>query len=198
MKIKTIIFDCYGTLLQIPYSNAYPYLFEALRLPAADYRRICRTSKLDVCSLVEYHKSDLEEAANIVTQFQMALSNDLANICPYPNVLALLPQLQAQYQVCILSNLALGYDRPIRHYFPSIPAFLSFELGRVKPDIALFSQVLDNLNAQPETTLLVDDKLTNLSAAQSLGMQVLHIDYTQKVSSACHNFSDVVKHITTC
>jgi putative hydrolase of the HAD superfamily len=48
---------------------------------------------------------------------------------------------------------------------------LSFEVGRLKPDPAIFELALERLHGSPGTTLLVDDRDDFLAAAERLGIR---------------------------
>lgn len=73
-------------------------------------------------------------------------------------------------EICLLSNaLPLLADTGADIVKPEL-AFTSYNLGLLKPDTAIFEAVLDKLNTTPEQTLFLDDKPTNVKAAQSLGM----------------------------
>lgn len=48
--------------------------------------------------------------------------------------------------------------------------FLSYELGLVKPDEAMFRAVIGELGCEPEAVLFVDDNLLNVEGARSIGI----------------------------
>lgn len=49
--------------------------------------------------------------------------------------------------------------------------FLSFDLGLVKPDPALFRAVSDRLPVDPDRVLFLDDNILNTEAAQAFGFR---------------------------
>jgi epoxide hydrolase-like predicted phosphatase len=59
-------------------------------------------------------------------------------------------------------------DLPFSQYFDHI--FFSFELGIRKPDPRSFQAVIDYYKIHPEEVFFIDDSLTNVEAAKSLGM----------------------------
>lgn len=54
-------------------------------------------------------------------------------------------------------------------------AYYSHELGLRKPDPASFSRILAEQGLAAEETLFIDDTFKNVEAAQSLGMQTIHL-----------------------
>jgi putative hydrolase of the HAD superfamily len=53
--------------------------------------------------------------------------------------------------------------------------FYSFEMGLVKPSPQIYQHVLNELNIHPSDLLFFDDNLSNVVAAQKLGIQAVHI-----------------------
>lgn len=73
-------------------------------------------------------------------------------------------------EICLLSNaLPLLADTGTDITKPEL-AFTSYDLGLLKPDTAIFQTVLNRLNTTPEKILFLDDKPSNVKAAQSLGI----------------------------
>lgn len=54
--------------------------------------------------------------------------------------------------------------------------FVSYELGLLKPDKAIYQSVLARLNAKPEEVIFIDDKRENVEAAKSLGINGIVFD----------------------
>ena len=95
----------------------------------------------------------------------------------YPELPALLSELQNHYQLAVLSNTnELHYPRlfeefSLDRYFDIERIFASHLIGRAKPDSAAFTYVLEKLNTVPEQVLFLDDMAENIATAMSLGMQ---------------------------
>ena len=62
--------------------------------------------------------------------------------------------------------------------------FLSFELGAVKPDVAIYKMVQDTLGLQPSDIAFVDDSAMNIEAARSMGWRASLIDFDREDSQA--------------
>lgn len=53
--------------------------------------------------------------------------------------------------------------------------YYSFEVGKAKPERAIYEQVIEENRLKPEKTLFVDDSLRNLEGAKKVGLQTFHI-----------------------
>ena len=85
---------------------------------------------------------------------------------------AILTELSPSYEVACLSNCnEVHWARleTIRPHFDR--AFLSFEMGLVKPDPGIFERVLLELDVRPERITFFDDSDENLHAARALGLR---------------------------
>jgi len=65
--------------------------------------------------------------------------------------------------------------------YPSLSAlvekpYYSFEMGKAKPETAIYEQVIEENKLIPEKTLFIDDSLKNLEGAKKLHLQTLHIN----------------------
>lgn len=54
--------------------------------------------------------------------------------------------------------------------------YYSFEMGKAKPETAIYQQVIDENNLVAEKTLFIDDSLKNLDGAKLTHLQTLHIN----------------------
>jgi FMN phosphatase YigB (HAD superfamily) len=92
---------------------------------------------------------------------------------PYAGAAELLKEVQAKLPTGCLSNMnALQWDThfsqfPLLHRFEF--RFLSFELGRVKPDPEIFTMVASRLPAPSNRVLFLDDNAINVDAAVDAG-----------------------------
>lgn len=103
-----------------------------------------------------------------------------------PERIKLIQELSKKYRLFILSNTSnihfqqveklLFESTGIRHFneiFEKV--FLSFEMGKLKPDIEIYQQVLLEANIIAKETLFLDDMLINLESAATLGIQTKQI-----------------------
>jgi FMN phosphatase YigB (HAD superfamily) len=98
---------------------------------------------------------------------------------PFEGALELVRDVQANVPAGFLSNMnAFQWDAN----YESIPLtqafafrFLSFELGLVKPDAAVFEAVADRLPVPRRQVLFLDDNLVNVEAAEAVGFAARHV-----------------------
>ena len=100
----------------------------------------------------------------------------------------LLRALKDRYRVFLLSNTNAIHYEFYHHYFKEKfgyplndlfdKAYYSHQMGRRKPDPAIYRMVLDDSGLVAEETLFIDDKLKNVQAANSVGIKgfLLHPD----------------------
>lgn len=95
--------------------------------------------------------------------------------------LRFLDELRGRFRVFLLSNTnpfvmewadtaAFSADgRPVSDYFDGL--YLSYRLGVLKPDRAIFERMAADAGLVPERTLFVDDSADNVAAARALGFR---------------------------
>ena len=98
---------------------------------------------------------------------------------PYEGALELVAAVQATVPAGFLSNMnsfqwAANYEGiPLTDAFTY--RFLSFELGAVKPDAAVFDAVADRLPVARARVLFLDDNAVNVTAAEEAGFAARHV-----------------------
>jgi HAD superfamily hydrolase (TIGR01509 family) len=90
---------------------------------------------------------------------------------PYPGALELLDHLRADYRLALLTNCnSVHWDRVGVFRSRVHASFSSHILGVVKPDPAIFREVVGALNVEPGAVSFFDDSLANVEAARAVGM----------------------------
>ncbi len=127
-----------------------------------------------------------EFAAGVVADWELAVepADFLATFGawvnqPFPGAPELVAETGAAARIGCLSNTnAFQWDAHFGE-LPLIGAFefryLSFELGLVKPDPAIFEAVAAALPASPESVLFLDDNAVNVEAAAAYGFAARHV-----------------------
>ncbi len=98
---------------------------------------------------------------------------------PYPGAEDLVAAVATSVRVGCLSNTnAFQWEA----HYEALPLinpfefrFLSFELGLVKPDRAVFEAVAARLPGEPGRVLFLDDNAVNVESAQSFGFVARHV-----------------------
>lgn len=62
--------------------------------------------------------------------------------------------------------------------------FFSYELGTIKEDNITFVKVLDKIKAKPEETLFIDDLMTNIKSAESIGITGIQFLSAEKLENS--------------
>jgi putative hydrolase of the HAD superfamily len=98
---------------------------------------------------------------------------------PFPGAPALVAETRDAARVGCLSNTNSFWWETHFGGLPLLDAFefrfLSFELGLVKPDPAIFEAVAAGLPASPDRVLFLDDNAVNVDAAASSGFAARHV-----------------------
>jgi len=63
-------------------------------------------------------------------------------------------------------------ERTLSQWFDAV--IVSYEIGCTKPDARIYEATLSALGVPAAAALFVDDRMTNIAAAEQLGLQVLH------------------------
>ena len=98
---------------------------------------------------------------------------------PFEGALELVDEVQASVPAAFLSNMnsfqwAANYEGiPLTDAFAF--RFLSFELGLVKPDAAIFDAVAARLPVPRHRVLFLDDNAVNVEAAERAGFAAEHV-----------------------
>ncbi len=99
---------------------------------------------------------------------------------PIPEGLQLAERLKKSgYRIAILSNDSREMFNAKRKRFALDDLFekviVSNELGFIKPDPQIYHMALQQMNAQPQQSVFIDDREENLAPAKELGMKtILH------------------------
>ena len=137
--------------------------------------------------LFESGQIDKEDFASmIVDELSLTVSNiEFLNyftnlpIAPYPGSIEFLQSLKLRYTTALFSNSnTVHWERKmnemnLRSVFDY--HFASHLMGKVKPDIEAFEQVLSELSVSPSSILFFDDNQINVEAAQQLGINAIRV-----------------------
>lgn len=121
-------------------------------------------------------------AAGVVADWELAVTAEafLAEfgewlVGPLPGAEELVTQTRKAVPVAVLSNTNEVHWRAGAQSWPLLDlfdrAFLSFEIGMVKPDPEIFGHVVDELGTEPGRVLFLDDNRLNVDQARELGLR---------------------------
>lgn len=183
-KIKNIVFDFGGVLVDLNRENAVKR-FEKLGVKEAD-ALIDKYHQKGIFLEVEDGSINAEEFRQKISklagkeltfeEIQHAWLGFVAEISQYK--LDYLLELRKNYKVYLLSNTnpyVMGWarssrftcvGRPLDDYVDKV--YASYEIGKVKPDPAIFEYMIKDASLLPEETLFVDDGSSNIEMAKEL------------------------------
>ncbi len=98
----------------------------------------------------------------------------------------LIKRLKSKYRLFLLSNTSAIHVKATNLILEQTTGvkslndllehlFLSYEMGVMKPDHAIFEMVLQQANLKPEETLFLDDNADNVKASIEMGIQTIHV-----------------------
>ncbi|MCQ2136212.1 MAG: HAD family phosphatase [Bacteroidales bacterium] len=186
---KAIVFDAGGVLID-------------LNLDACKkaFRQILGFEKIDVILDPCHQKGiygDMEEGKITTMEFRSKVlaesrpgsTPEMVDACmsalltgmPQDKV-ELLKKLGGQYDLYILSNNnEISWARMMKIFVEKeIPldifkdCFISSRMGMLKPDIRIYQMVVEKLGIDPSQILFIDDSMSNVEAAGSLGINAVY------------------------
>ncbi len=189
---KAIIFDLGNVLLPIDLSLTY----EAFSLYSSLSSSEIASSILEHQLWVPYEsgqQTDLEFRDYLRSHLDLTISDaDFDHAFSallldfHDGVYEWIASLKSQFHLILLSNtssihaerftkVSLGAEgQNLFSLFNHV--YYSFEMGLVKPDLAIYQQVLSEQGFSAEEVLFFDDNVTNINSAKSMGIQSYLID----------------------
>lgn len=101
---------------------------------------------------------------------------------PFPESLEFLQSVQGKYHILLLSNTNEAHRIQFDQSFQDVlgegkfyelfnAVHLSYEMGAIKPEPAIYQKLLDANGLQAEECFFIDDNEDNIAGAQALGIQ---------------------------
>ena len=186
-QIRAIVFDLYGTLLELGDRALYREVPRLLGIAKRRWMEVVRSRLLTtsypdreafagaVCAALQ-PDHDRRQVSGVVA----AVETELASIRPFPGVLSLLRFLKGRgLGLGLLSNLSSVHTEPLRSLeldscFDVV--VLSCAEGRTKPDPEIYRAICRRLGVVPEQILSVGDShRSDVVAPSGLGMRALRV-----------------------
>lgn len=202
-RIDAIIFDLYGTLLEV---DAYSIHREIPRLLGVRPRawlelvreKLLTTSFPDAAAFSRFicdqlapgHDPELEQRVIDLVEAE------LESVYPQEGVLSLLSFLKRRgYKLGLLSNLSSTYKQPVfdfklDEHFDAMS--FSCDEGMKKPDPEIYLRLCSKLGVDPSNVLVVGDSLkTDIEAPARLGMMTLKVGRESEGVQAIDRVADL-------
>lgn len=178
--IRTILFDCFGVLTE----SRWLALVNTLK---PDVRR----EVIDVHHTYERGFTEYAEYRRQITSLTGISDQEADDIFIYrrgyqknTELLSYISELSKNYSIGVLSNAGTSWIRDEFLTASEAATFsdiiLSYEVGLIKPDPAIFYLACERLGVKPAETVFVDDQRHNFEAANTLGMKgILYTNFVQ-------------------
>ncbi|MDQ5886229.1 MAG: glucose-phosphatase [Patescibacteria group bacterium] len=176
--IKAIIFDCFGVLTTDKWKEFVASLPKEQILPATDLNHALDKGFIS--------QAEFFEQINLLTGRTPERVESVINPDAIKNVqlLEYIMQLKKKYKIGMLSNISSNWVRESflskteQQLFDDM--VLSFEVGLIKPEIAIYELAASRLNTQPSDCLFIDDSSGHCHAAIQSGMRaIIYNDFMQ-------------------
>jgi putative hydrolase of the HAD superfamily len=177
-SIRAILFDVGGVLIAL---DGVPTMARLLGLDPS--QEVVYQRWMTSASVIAYETGKIgaeEFAAGVVADLGLAIPPEafLADFCSWPGALLpgaldVLDAIPRRYRVAALSNTsAVHWERIAATGLTSRfeRAFLSHEIGHLKPSPHAFRCALQGLDLPASEVLFLDDSARNVDAAAALGM----------------------------
>lgn len=195
---KAIIFDLGNVLLPIDLSLTYQAFASFSSLSSADIAARIIENQLWV-PYESGQQSDHEFREFLRTELQLTISDaDFDDAFSallldfHDGVYEWIAFLKSHFQLILLSNtssihaeqftkVSLGPNgQNLFSLFHHV--YYSFEMGLVKPDSAIYQQVLNEQGFSAEEVLFFDDNVANINSAKSMGIHSFLVDPSRSLS----------------
>lgn len=173
MNVKALILDMYGVILKDPGEGFFTYVNRTFPdlTPADIYQH--------------WDKADLGEISSIEVLKRLGFTGGLDKIeKDYLDTVEIdesfyefASTIKEKYKLALLSNDSSEWSRYFRDKFKINDYFdvisISGDLKIKKPDERIFTLTLEKLGCEPTDCTYIDDRRTNLAAAESIGMNTI-------------------------
>ncbi len=203
-KIKNIIFDLGGVILDIDESIVYKEL-EKMGIKTSElthnkeFMEIMSKFDIGVYTAPTFRKKmkALLGQEKMTDQKFDSIWNAMLLDIPRERIEAI-EQVKKHYKIFLMSNTnVIHYDLYVRdlqlrfgyNEFDELfnKSYFSFAEHLEKPDPRFFELILDHEHLLPEETLFIDDTATNIKAAKTLGINTYHISRDELVRNLFEN-----------
>ncbi len=177
--IKVIIFDWGGVLTKGRHTDSIIRLLEKKFNTSIKNHRPSFVSFMDMIDFKDIGFEDFVDRVN--REFQLGITTEEMRaifsqaIIPNKEVLNLVRGLRKEYRVVALSNNSKVTVHLLKTSHESTldlfeKAYISFEVGKHKPNRDFFEYVLDDLNLEAGQCVFIDDNQKNVEVAGKIGI----------------------------
>ncbi|MCL2377367.1 MAG: HAD family phosphatase [Defluviitaleaceae bacterium] len=180
MSIKVILFDIGGVLVELAVTKKLSELIkDEITLERYAISKYIRLYESGQCDTKEFAGGLIEELGLAITPENFI--DDFSSFVKgfFPGAPELLRHLKPKYTLACLSNTnAIHWDGlreriSIDGYFHHV--FLSYEIGKLKPQLDFYTYAIDRLGCVPQEIAFFDDSEANVKAGVAAGMNAYRV-----------------------
>jgi HAD superfamily hydrolase (TIGR01549 family) len=180
--IKAVVFDVFGTLVEIddkrrPFRQLMQLMEKAGRTPKPDDGMKIMSANVGLAGAAQMF--GIEIPNNVLAELELELYAELATVKAYPEVKLTLESLRdAGLKIGVCSNLAAPYAVAVKLLLPfELDNYTwSFEVGAVKPEAAIYEALCKGLNYDPHEVVMIGDTLdADYSGPRRFGIHGFHL-----------------------
>jgi HAD superfamily hydrolase (TIGR01549 family) len=183
-NVKMIAFDAFGTLVEIQ-SPLNPYRMLLTELNVAftpEIRRIAMTEPLEFEAFISRVARTCSTEA--LARARDVLNEQVESVALFPESITTIRSLRDRsVKIAVISNLAYPYGTPLKKLLSELVDIwcLSYEVGSLKPEAAIFNTACRMANCDPANVLMVGDSEDNdVVGGHAAGMRAVLIDRTAR------------------
>jgi HAD superfamily hydrolase (TIGR01509 family) len=199
--IQTVFFDLGNVLADFDWQSAAHKIAENSKMSPGEVYTICTVSPMamqyetgKISSKIFFERLNEQFGFSGSPEELRGLWSDI--FTPVQKHLQILDRIRSKYPVGLISNTNEAHVSGINGKFEFLRWFpeptYSFVAGFLKPQPEIYRDALQSLREQAEKSLFIDDMQANVSAAQGLGMKVIHLtkekDLEQELKKLNLNF----------
>jgi len=183
LAIKAIIFDMEGVLMKTGDMDLPACWAKALNAPYDAVRDVFFSEMNDKADLGVVSQKEFDHYLVTSLGLDMDMMPRVQKVidkqCYIDQELAdKILELKQTYKIGLLSNYSkmlrdkIENDWDINHLFDDI--IISYEVGLIKPDPAIFDLALSRLGISAHDTVFIDDRIKNIHGARQHGIHAIH------------------------
>lgn len=203
--IKAVVFDAFGTLVEIrerrhPYKQLLKKVEEIGRKSRRENEIKMMTSNVSIWTIATSLGLSLSEAEK--EALEVKIETEVQSVEIYEDVAPTLKVLRdRRINLGICSNLAQPYAQPVLALLPEFDAYVwSFEVGAAKPDPRIYQSVCQSLKLRASEILMVGDTIeADCAGPRRNGMSAIHLSRTDTSPEPNHikSLAELIPHLDT-
>jgi putative hydrolase of the HAD superfamily len=206
MRIKYILFDMYGVIIEESKGNFIPYTYEFFNKSEHDrIRDLLKKERLfDKAGLGEITSEEFLTKLGY-SDTEKHMKNYIENYLTFDEQFRIFADAHSnKYEYALVSNDVSAWSQYItqyhhlNHYFKE--KVISADIHCKKPDEQIFKIALMRLKAQGDECIFIDNSIDNIKTAECLGMKTIlfnrdHLTYSGLQVNNFTEITDLIKYM---